>query len=322
MYAYRSYLETLINGSHETQKYRLRAEGWHKDKHDKMNEAEPKDNTGLVERRKYCADSQEIVLIGRPHLDVFHIDKLIPPGIDMTIKFMPNDDKFIIMSSDADNLGPKVVIKDMSLIIRTKQLSDATELAHRALVKEQNMRLPYTRVLMKHIAIPANSSTICLDNIFTGSLPDLVVMGFVSDSAFAGSYTENPFNFRNFKIKRMDLFRNGKRVPSQGYQPDFTKQIYNAEYDIFQEQLGFGEGDRCVNITPEEWADGYNLYSFKITDGPIGSGTAGPRSHAETGSARLEIEFAAAPASNLKLIIMYQMLGIIEVDEFNNTVIS
>ena len=80
MYAYRSYLERLLNCNGDIQKYRLKSEGWHKDKHDKMDEAEPKDNTGLVERRKYCAESPDIVLIDRPHADVFHIDKLIPPG--------------------------------------------------------------------------------------------------------------------------------------------------------------------------------------------------------------------------------------------------
>ena len=322
MYAYRSYLETLLNCNGDIQKYRLKSEGWHKDKHDKMDEAEPKDNTGLVERRKYFAESPDIVLIGRPHADVFHIDKLIPPGIDMSVKFMPNDDKFCIMSSDGDNLGPKVVIDDMNLIICTKQLLDAAELAHQTLVGNINMRLPYTRVLMKHVAIPANSSTMCLDNIFTGVLPDLVVMGFVTDTAFAGSYTENPYNFKNFKIKRMDLFRNGTRVAQFGYLPNFTKKIYNQAYFTFQEQLGFDQGDRCVNISPEEWADGFNLYSFKITDGPIGSGTVGPRSHSETGSARLEFDFETAPQGNLKLIIMYQMLGIFEIDRWKEIVVS
>ena len=77
-----------------------------------------------------------------------------------------------------------------------------------------------------------------------------------------------------------------------------------------------------MNLTPAEWADGFNLYSFKITDGPIGSGTAGPRSHAEMGSVRLEFDFEMAPAGNLKLIIMYQKLGIFEIDEFNNIIVS
>ena len=108
-------------------------------------------------------------------------------------------------------------------------MSDATELAHRALIPDHNMRMPYTRVMMKHVAIPANSSTICLDNFFIGGLPNIVVISFVTDTAFAGSYTENPYNFKNFKIKRMDLFRNGMRVPRFSYQPNFTKKIYNAD---------------------------------------------------------------------------------------------
>ena len=134
MYAYRSYLETLLNCNGGIQKYRLKSEKWQKDKHDKMDEADPKDNTGLVERRKYCAESSNIVLISRPHADVLHIDKLIPPGIDVSVKCMPNDDKFCILSSDGDNLGLKVVIDDMNIIICTKQLSDAAELANQTLV--------------------------------------------------------------------------------------------------------------------------------------------------------------------------------------------
>ena len=141
------------------------------------------------------------------------------------------------MSADGDNHGPKVVIKGINLNVATKQMFDATELAHRAFVRERNIRLPYTRVMIKHVAIPAGSSTMCLDNIFTGGLPDLVVIGFVSETAFASSYTENPYNFKNFKIKRMDLFRNGMRVPRFGYQLNFTTKIYNSEYFTFQEQL-------------------------------------------------------------------------------------
>ena len=139
------------------------------------------------------------------------------------------------MSSDEDNLGPKLVIDDMNLIICNKQLYDTAELAHQTFVGTINMRLSYTRVLMKHVAILTNSSTMCLDNILTGVLPDLVVMGFVTDTAFAGSYTENPYNLKNFKINRMDLFRNGTRVSQFGYLPNFKKKIYNQAYFTLQE---------------------------------------------------------------------------------------
>ena len=91
---------------------------------------------------------------------------------------------------------------------------------------------------------------------------------------------------------------------------------------MFQAQLGFDQSDRCVNISPEKWADGFNLYSFKITDGFIGSGTVGPRSHSETGSARLGFDFETAPQGNLKIIIIYQMLGIFEIDRLKEIVVS
>ena len=74
-------------------------------------------------------------------------------------------------------------------------------------------------------------------------------MGFVSDTAFAGSYTDNPFNFQNFKLKRMDMYANGIKVSQLGYKPDFAKKLYNDSYLIFQEQLGFDQGDRGQTVT-------------------------------------------------------------------------
>ena len=93
-----------------------------------MDEADPKDNKVFVKRDKYCVESPEIVLIVRPNIDVFYIDKLISPGIDVAIKFIPNDDKFLFMSAGGDNIGQKVVIKEINLNVAAKQMFDATEL--------------------------------------------------------------------------------------------------------------------------------------------------------------------------------------------------
>ena len=72
-----------------------------------------------------------------------------------------------------------------------------------------------------------------------------------------------------------------------------------------------------MRLTPSEWANGYTLYAFKITDGPIGPGTYGPRSKSATGFARLEVSFATAVNINIKVVLLYQMLGRIEFDRFN-----
>ena len=41
---------------------------------------------------------------------------------------------------------------------------------------------------MKHLLISANQTYINFDNVFTGALPDSVVVSLVSDADLAGSY--------------------------------------------------------------------------------------------------------------------------------------
>ena len=116
--------------------------------------------------------------------------------------------------------------------------------------------------------------------------------------------------------------RNGTATPRDGYKPNWTSGEYVDDYWQMQEQLGFHKGDKCVALTPYEWSHGFTLYTFKITDGPVGSGVDGPRSKSTTGSARLEIGFSAAQNTNIKVIVMYQMLGVIEIDQFRNIIVS
>ena len=53
---------------------------------------------------------------------------------------------------------------------------------------------------MKHLTIPANQTSINFDNVFTGALPDLVIVCLVRDADLEGSYQRNSFNFQNFGV--------------------------------------------------------------------------------------------------------------------------
>ena len=327
LYPYRAYLETLVNFSRETQESRLLSEGWVRDKTGKMDvTAADGENTGLKDRATMFAQSKVVELVGRPHVDVFQQDRLIPPGIDLHMKLVPAANNFVCKSAAPGNNAAqenfKMKIEYAALVIHTKQLTDVAELAHRELLLSQNMKLPYTRVQVKHLSIPQNQTSYAFDNVFTGALPDLVVVGLVDDEDFAGGYQRNPFNFQKFGVNRIELKRNGLPVPREGYTPNWTTGAYIRDYLLFQNQLGFGKGDKCVNLTPIEWSDGFTIYAFKITDGPIGSGTEGPRSKSTTGSVRLEIGFSAAQNRNIKVIVLYQMLGVLEFDQFRNVIIS
>ena len=175
------------------------------------------DNAGLRERTSMF-DRRVVELENRPHLDVFQQDRLIPPQVDLHLKMIPVSEFFCKSAAPGNNQNQerfKVVIEHAALLIHTKQLTSEGELAHRELLTKRPMKLPYSRVQVKHLSIPQNQTSYNFD-VFTGVLPDIVIVGHVADADFAGHYNRNQFNFQNFGVHRIDLRRNGIPVPRFG----------------------------------------------------------------------------------------------------------
>ena len=104
LYPCRSHWETLLNFCKETQETRLLCEGWTKDTTGQMGvTAVGGANAGLYARAVDFARSTVVELIGRPHLDVWHQDRLIPPNIDLHMKLMPSPNNFVIKSAAPGN---------------------------------------------------------------------------------------------------------------------------------------------------------------------------------------------------------------------------
>ena len=68
-----------------------------------------------------------------------------------------------------------------------------------------------------------------------------------------------------------------------------------------REALAIDIGPNCRDLTPEEWANSYNLYAFNLTPGPIGT----VRSPARLGSDRLEIRFSAQTTVNISVVFCF-----------------
>jgi hypothetical protein len=58
-------------------------------------------------------------------------------------------------------------------------------------------------------------------NIFQGALPNRIVIGMVDADAFNGTYTKNPFNFKNYDITTVGLPVNGQNLPGKSLQLKF-----------------------------------------------------------------------------------------------------
>ena len=121
LYPYRAYLETLLNYSEEVQKYRMITEGWAKDTAGQMDVTElGGTNIGLKDRATRFATSTVVELVGRPHLDIFHQNRLIPPGSALRIKLIPSSNQFVCISPPpAERMRSKSSSRSLSRTFRS-----------------------------------------------------------------------------------------------------------------------------------------------------------------------------------------------------------
>ncbi|KAF0147397.1 MAG: hypothetical protein FD143_3072, partial [Ignavibacteria bacterium] len=128
-YAYRALIENLINYNKQVATTRLLTEGWVKDTAAHIAVTDPAGhNHGLRDRAVWFANSRIVTFIGRPHLDLFHQEKLIPSNIDIKLRLIPNTHTFLLKTpAPVDGQHPQVnyriQISSARLFIRSKEVS-------------------------------------------------------------------------------------------------------------------------------------------------------------------------------------------------------
>ena len=323
--AYRALFETILNYQNEVLKTRMKCEGYEQDTAEQMDDTNPASagkNEGLKAREAKFNGSSIVRLIGRPHLDIFHQEKLIPPGVKLEIQLVPARPSFFIKTAKPEGGKQQVLYKfhivSARFLVAMKEISPSMVLAHQKMLQQVNFQIPHTKVSLKTQTIPTGVMSYTLDNLFKGKLPDRIVLGMVSDQAATGSYTANPFNFQNFGLNYLALKVNSELVPRIPLEPNFAGNDYLREYLTVLEGMGYDIGPNTWSISPTEWANGYNIYVFKITPGQIGTVNSSPL----MGDIRLEMKFASQTTANTTLIVLSEEPGLLEIDKFNHVFVS
>ena len=85
------------------------------------------------------------------------------------------------------------------------KLSAAVQLAHTRALEQANVKYPIRRVECKSFTITRRMRGATEENLFSGQLSKRIVLGFVSNNGYNGSYNTNPFNFEHFGVEQISL---------------------------------------------------------------------------------------------------------------------
>lgn len=167
-YAYRAYIENLLNYSSESKKTHISTGIWADDTAGHMDAINAA-NVGFTTRRTCTVGNAIVDLYGPLHCDLFNVDKYLINGVEMTIKLQKSRQTFHVMG--AANAAGTFEILDAVLYVRKVKIAPPTLIAHHKALSTATAKYPINRVDIRTITIPATTQSRTLDNVFIGLLP-------------------------------------------------------------------------------------------------------------------------------------------------------
>ena len=125
-----------------------------------------------------------------------------------------------------------------------------------------------------------------------------MVMFMVGNSAFHGDYTKNPFNFKHYNMKSLQLTRDDENVPYDRFEPDFkTGNCLREFMSQYQSNDLLGK-NAILPISYEEFKNGYTIFQWNLSDNRKGV-NAGPY---QRGNLEVKISFSEPTPESMVLV--------------------
>ena len=229
-YAYRAYLQTLLNYGPAAKESQLMAAMFYKDTAGKMDTADPtlaaanaNTNQGLRKRYAFSHKSGIIEMAGPAFCDVFRSERLLLNFVDLKIILNRNVNEFCLMASEND-ADYRVKLTEAYLKIRKVKVSPSISVGHELALKKGQAIYPVRRVECKTFIIAAGNPSSRKNNLYNGLVPKTFVFGMIDSAAFNGSYKKNPYNFQTYTTSFLGMTVNGEEVPFKPLQLSYTAE--------------------------------------------------------------------------------------------------
>lgn len=310
MYPYRAYIESLLNYDEPAKSSHLQQSLWFKDTAGYMDAVDA-NNKGFTKRFEFSKLSKTFDMLGYLHCDIFNQEKFLINGVELRIKLIPSKNSFCLMGETGSD--GKVKLLDVALIVRKVSISASVKLSHSKILRQYTAKYPISRVQLKAVTIAKGIMSKTIDNLILGPLPKRVIIGFLNNDAFNGTFTTNPFHFKHFKYNFFSLYIDGTPVPSKPLQPNFDSGHFIRAYHTLFAGSGIDYLDEGNNIQRSDYAQGFSLLAFDLTPDQSANAT----SHwclTKHGTLRMEVHFSEALLSTISCLVYSEFDTELEVD--------
>ena len=315
-YPYKAMIDLLLNSTTDMISSQGVAALFHKDQPGQMDASGYLgSNPGYIERARITKDGQSASLEGCLYLD-FGIEqnRAILNGVNINLKLFQATDEFRLMRLGTNNY--KLKINNAVLKVCHVAINPSLLLAHNEALKISPAIYPFWRSDIKSFSVAAGSHTFMTDNIFHGKVPSKIIVGMVSNAAYSGDYSKNPFNFDNMDANYLEVTVDGQPVPNRPLKPNYGEKDYVSSYlSLMDNEYSRKKG---LIIRYSNYPRGYALYLFDIQSFLSGK----IMSKSIKGHVRLSIRYGKALTETINVIVYAKFPEILTVDQSRKVTIT
>lgn len=305
LHPYRGYLEALFNYGSKVLEKRGAILGWAKDTAGQLEKnVKGGGNTGMDNRSKQFFSSAEVTLVNKLACDMMEEKMFLPPQWTVGLRLERSPHNFVLIAG-AETTRYEMHITSLKLFVQRVKLREELVLAHKKLfasLPENKLHFPARRISMSKHVVNQGVRSARLELFENCTLPDRIIVAFISKTASEGLYAENPFNFMHKNISKIYLTVNSKQIPRVAYEPDFTKQHgYKREFYEMLASVEAHDGNSTITLTCEDYGHGYTVFPFVIVPRREHGALLGEQ---QTGQATLNLTFSAATEDVFEVVVL------------------
>ena len=322
-YGYQAMMETLLNTSPLVRQYQGVRQGFYDDlagNYDDLMVVGPEnmltsDNIGLRYRQAWFDGSRTASFIGPLHCGLFHTEKLLIPGVSLRIRLIRAPASFVLMAPDA-NQDFKLRILEASLHLRYVNVLPSAHHKITSLLRSNPVLYPLRHTVIKAYHIANGSQSHTKDALFLGPLPELLILGFVSDARCVGSFTRNPYLFAHFDIASINVSVNNVSLTGKPIMIEEGSDMLLIYNRLFT-QLGLIDGSHTNGLRLESFRNNYCFFCYNFKpDGSDSTVSAVTR----TGSVRVDLTFHAPLDETVTVLAYAQFSKVLSINNLREIV--
>ena len=149
------------------------------------------------------------MLYGKSGVDFFSTSELFHPNMKVRLRLIRARPNFYMIS---DNPSVSLGIVDCSLYTRSIALKDDYHQKRMDMLAYTPVEFNYLETLAKTFVIPARQNQFIQENIFNNAPVRRIAIAMNTNSAFTGSFTENPFWYQQFDLRHIRILRGGHPI--------------------------------------------------------------------------------------------------------------